>query len=100
MICWLFVQVPICPHCSIFGDTRRSGFSRPIRFRSPSWSIDGLRNASGASSKDNSRMPRPLFIRLASVPASQYDAPLAVSYTHLRAHETPEHLVCRLLLEK
>src|SRR5678816_4937111 len=21
------------------------------------------------------------------------------SYTHLRAHETPEHLVCRLLLE-
>eukprot|EP00658_Telonema_sp_P-2_P070712 TRINITY_DN60126_c0_g1_i2.p2 TRINITY_DN60126_c0_g1~~TRINITY_DN60126_c0_g1_i2.p2 ORF type:complete len:104 (+),score=33.71 TRINITY_DN60126_c0_g1_i2:172-483(+) len=26
--------------------------------------------------------------------------PLPVSYTHLRAHETPEHLVCRLLLEK
>src|SRR5678816_2479114 len=29
-------------------------------------------------------------------------APIAVvepvSYTHLRAHETPEHLVCRLLL--
>ena len=23
-----------------------------------------------------------------------------VSYTHLRAHETPEHLVCRLLPEK
>src|SRR5678815_1491257 len=23
----------------------------------------------------------------------------SVSYTHLRAHETPEHLVCRLLLE-
>src|SRR5678816_3430654 len=23
-----------------------------------------------------------------------------VSYTHLRAHETPEHLVCRLLLGK
>eukprot|EP00658_Telonema_sp_P-2_P057220 TRINITY_DN45671_c0_g1_i1.p1 TRINITY_DN45671_c0_g1~~TRINITY_DN45671_c0_g1_i1.p1 ORF type:complete len:158 (+),score=32.86 TRINITY_DN45671_c0_g1_i1:77-550(+) len=28
----------------------------------------------------------------------QHFAP--VSYTHLRAHETPEHLVCRLLLEK
>eukprot|EP00658_Telonema_sp_P-2_P062300 TRINITY_DN50967_c0_g1_i1.p1 TRINITY_DN50967_c0_g1~~TRINITY_DN50967_c0_g1_i1.p1 ORF type:complete len:122 (-),score=37.69 TRINITY_DN50967_c0_g1_i1:25-390(-) len=27
-------------------------------------------------------------------------ANLPVSYTHLRAHETPEHLVCRLLLEK
>src|SRR5674536_366937 len=25
------------------------------------------------------------------------DDALAVSYTHLRAHETPEHLVCRLL---
>src|SRR5678816_451638 len=24
----------------------------------------------------------------------------ALTYTHLRAHETPEHLVCRLLLEK
>src|SRR5678815_6105580 len=23
-----------------------------------------------------------------------------LAYTHLRAHETPEHLVCRLLLEK
>ena len=29
-----------------------------------------------------------------------HDRPCAVSYTHLRAHETPEHLVCRLLLEK
>src|SRR5678815_1070306 len=29
------------------------------------------------------------------------DAALApVSYTHLRAHETPEQLVCRLLLQK
>src|SRR5678815_666285 len=25
---------------------------------------------------------------------------VVMSYTHLRAHETPEHLVCRLLLEK
>ena len=28
------------------------------------------------------------------------DAPAAVSYTHLRAHETVLDLVCRLLLEK
>src|SRR5678815_6106134 len=28
------------------------------------------------------------------------ETPPPVSYTHLRAHETPEHLVCRLLLEK
>eukprot|EP00658_Telonema_sp_P-2_P003012 TRINITY_DN11108_c0_g1_i1.p1 TRINITY_DN11108_c0_g1~~TRINITY_DN11108_c0_g1_i1.p1 ORF type:complete len:432 (+),score=94.29 TRINITY_DN11108_c0_g1_i1:120-1415(+) len=31
---------------------------------------------------------------------SSITSPKAVSYTHLRAHETPEHLVCRLLLEK
>src|SRR5678815_3709281 len=29
-------------------------------------------------------------------PAAEHIKP--VSYTHLRAHETPEHLVCRLLL--
>ena len=31
---------------------------------------------------------------------SKEDAAIAVSYTHLRAHETSLHLVCRLLLEK
>src|SRR5678815_1164945 len=31
---------------------------------------------------------------LTGLKASRYP----VSYTHLRAHETPEHLVCRLLL--
>ena len=28
------------------------------------------------------------------------NTPGAVSYTHLRAHETDSYLVCRLLLEK
>ena len=32
--------------------------------------------------------------------ANKIDELIPVSYTHLRAHETPEHLVCRLLLEK
>eukprot|EP00658_Telonema_sp_P-2_P041395 TRINITY_DN29602_c0_g1_i1.p2 TRINITY_DN29602_c0_g1~~TRINITY_DN29602_c0_g1_i1.p2 ORF type:complete len:110 (-),score=16.33 TRINITY_DN29602_c0_g1_i1:5-334(-) len=32
--------------------------------------------------------------------STPYSALIPVSYTHLRAHETPEHLVCRLLLEK
>src|SRR5674536_37821 len=31
---------------------------------------------------------------------TQAERAVPVSYTHLRAHETPEHLVCRLLLEK
>src|SRR5678815_3876397 len=30
-------------------------------------------------------------------PPFAHFGPKAVSYTHLRAHETPEHLVCRLL---
>src|SRR5665254_7918 len=33
-------------------------------------------------------------------PAAVQPGRRPVSYTHLRAHETPEHLVCRLLLEK
>ena len=31
---------------------------------------------------------------------SDLDGDKSVSYTHLRAHETSLHLVCRLLLEK
>ena len=44
------------------------------------------------------------LIRLSSIPTAALMLVLVqhhpVSYTHLRAHETPEHLVCRLLLEK
>src|SRR5674476_805255 len=36
-------------------------------------------------------------VQLTAVGASSVDA---VSYTHLRAHETGRNLVCRLLLEK
>ena len=32
--------------------------------------------------------------------ATYNGTPIPVSYTHLRAHETSLHLVCRLLLEK
>src|SRR5678815_6175283 len=38
---------------------------------------------------------------LANPPAALYSrAYIALSLIHIRAHETPEHLVCRLLLEK
>ena len=40
-----------------------------------------------------------LFIALSSI-FDFFDGLLAVSYTHLRAHETGRNLVCRLLLEK
>ena len=35
-----------------------------------------------------------------SIAGNAIEAPVAVSYTHLRAHETDSYLVCRLLLEK
>eukprot|EP00658_Telonema_sp_P-2_P035120 TRINITY_DN25589_c0_g1_i1.p1 TRINITY_DN25589_c0_g1~~TRINITY_DN25589_c0_g1_i1.p1 ORF type:complete len:193 (-),score=54.16 TRINITY_DN25589_c0_g1_i1:36-614(-) len=38
--------------------------------------------------------------RKAAAPREMRREIRTVSYTHLRAHETPEHLVCRLLLEK
>eukprot|EP00658_Telonema_sp_P-2_P033118 TRINITY_DN2437_c0_g1_i3.p1 TRINITY_DN2437_c0_g1~~TRINITY_DN2437_c0_g1_i3.p1 ORF type:complete len:119 (+),score=49.19 TRINITY_DN2437_c0_g1_i3:71-427(+) len=40
------------------------------------------------------------IVTLEDVVAQLLGAHEPVSYTHLRAHETPEHLVCRLLLEK
>ena len=40
-------------------------------------------------------VPAPIFTFLPN-----FESPISVSYTHLRAHETPEHLVCRLLVEK
>eukprot|EP00658_Telonema_sp_P-2_P010260 TRINITY_DN13866_c0_g1_i5.p1 TRINITY_DN13866_c0_g1~~TRINITY_DN13866_c0_g1_i5.p1 ORF type:complete len:379 (+),score=138.52 TRINITY_DN13866_c0_g1_i5:243-1379(+) len=49
---------------------------------------------------DGKKMRKKKKIR-AKKESIEWDAvPEAVSYTHLRAHETPEHLVCRLLLEK
>ena len=43
----------------------------------------------------------PLNTLLLSVASGiKVNLPVPVSYTHLRAHETSLHLVCRLLLEK
>src|SRR5665254_17792 len=54
--------------------------------------------ASDCSRCGNTRSFSP--VKLGGTMASMRCGPGAVSYTHLRAHETPEHLVCRLLLEK
>eukprot|EP00658_Telonema_sp_P-2_P011287 TRINITY_DN14281_c0_g1_i5.p1 TRINITY_DN14281_c0_g1~~TRINITY_DN14281_c0_g1_i5.p1 ORF type:complete len:263 (+),score=74.97 TRINITY_DN14281_c0_g1_i5:94-882(+) len=48
--------------------------------------------------KAEGSVPAPAPISPAPAPMAAPQGP--VSYTHLRAHETPEHLVCRLLLEK
>src|SRR5678816_4727308 len=47
-------------------------------------------------------LPNDVAVRLMRLAGKRVtkEGVIAVSYTHLRAHETPEHLVCRLLLEK
>ena len=51
--------------------------------------------------KDTRLKSLPADVRMSEVPTTNRNKTLlTVSYTHLRAHETPEHLVCRLLLEK
>eukprot|EP00658_Telonema_sp_P-2_P071231 TRINITY_DN60534_c0_g1_i1.p1 TRINITY_DN60534_c0_g1~~TRINITY_DN60534_c0_g1_i1.p1 ORF type:complete len:230 (-),score=61.32 TRINITY_DN60534_c0_g1_i1:28-717(-) len=73
-------------------------------------------NAGGSSVSESSRFmtvgddENGMVMKYLSPPSSPSSSPTiitstlppltAVSYTHLRAHETPEHLVCRLLLEK
>src|SRR5678815_3708056 len=56
---------------------------------------------------NESRAPHTVEVTITAEPAKLSLLPgkttvgyASVSYTHLRAHETPEHLVCRLLLEK
>src|SRR5674536_212008 len=56
---------------------------------------------SGIRYRIGSRSQRIPFGSIHSIaPSAPRRQDQVVSYTHLRAHETPEHLVCRLLLEK
>src|SRR5678815_5779660 len=56
--------------------------------------------ASAPSARPGARATGPLVTSSPDVLTPVPVPTPAVSYTHLRAHETPEHLVCRLLLEK
>src|SRR5678815_4142563 len=60
-----------------------------------------VRNGGKRRSVDNDGVERPLqfFDQIFHFSKRQQFSRSTVSYTHLRAHETPEHLVCRLLLE-
>src|SRR5674536_381110 len=68
---------------------REYGPHKTIYNRFVRWSRLGVFNKIFAELTRKAGKPRRLMI----------DA-TPVSYTHLRAHETPEQLVCRLLLEK
>src|SRR5678816_4640900 len=59
-------------------------------------SVPGIRNT---MTLDNSKISEEDLSRLQLYEQiEKHEMSEAVSYTHLRAHETPEHLVCRLLL--
>src|SRR5674536_389466 len=60
----------------------------------------GLRAAAMAKSAPAARAAPATSAENSPESARSRGRPTPVSYTHLRAHETPEHLVCRLLLEK
>eukprot|EP00658_Telonema_sp_P-2_P017803 TRINITY_DN16945_c0_g2_i1.p1 TRINITY_DN16945_c0_g2~~TRINITY_DN16945_c0_g2_i1.p1 ORF type:complete len:130 (+),score=14.51 TRINITY_DN16945_c0_g2_i1:20-409(+) len=90
--------LPSARSCSVGHPSSRS-CSTVIRTWCASFSYSAssrmnLRTVSASSAQ-------PSRIRSSSRPAMLCIHDLVpVSYTHLRAHETPEHLVCRLLLEK
>src|SRR5450756_711799 len=56
-------------------------------------------NVAATSLIDTEALAR-ILLRAESVASSKIEGLEAVSYTHLRAHETRHDLVCRLLLEK
>src|SRR5674536_305588 len=66
------------------------------------WMAAAARGPAGEWSATVASRPRSLFSSTwpPADRTSAFTRTASVSYTHLRAHETPEHLVCRLLLEK
>ena len=54
----------------------------------------------GLLARDGRNMPSARSTAAVMESQRRGDPTTAVSYTHLRAHETREDLVCRLLLEK
>ena len=71
------------------------------------WKLEGGAAAVNEAGRLRMNMLRMVLVLQTEPPeavqerARQFDASLeSVSYTHLRAHETREDLVCRLLLEK
>eukprot|EP00658_Telonema_sp_P-2_P007298 TRINITY_DN12718_c0_g1_i4.p1 TRINITY_DN12718_c0_g1~~TRINITY_DN12718_c0_g1_i4.p1 ORF type:complete len:643 (-),score=161.96 TRINITY_DN12718_c0_g1_i4:30-1958(-) len=85
-----------------------------LRSKDPHWAGTEFVVAHGKATDSRQAYTKVLFkdkseisFHIQGGPVEEYVAikipntsPRPVSYTHLRAHETPEHLVCRLLLEK
>src|SRR5678815_1813293 len=88
-VMWSVVTSHSACHCSGM---------RPIHLRSSGHSTSNSCGALGAvrAHLNGARVQ----MNHSTTHAAKQLFPTPVSYTHLRAHETPEHLVCRLLLEK
>src|SRR5678815_492785 len=73
------------------------------KFGGPTITKDGVTVAKEIELKDpvenmGAQMVKEVASKTADMAGDGTTTATAVSYTHLRAHETPEHLVCRLLL--
>src|SRR5450756_1645567 len=76
---------------------RARGISVAGATRCPKGRGPFLRTAALLDSRAQTPLIRPI---LGTLSLPETPSPWAVSYTHLRAHETRHDLVCRLLLEK
>src|SRR5665811_1347750 len=111
-----FVRSVLIPHSLWLGDRRRRPRRRapvPRTCRPPPWSaarhqpprcgalgaaVLGARQCGPFSEAGSPRLPRNTILDVARTPrATPVGTTTAVSYTHLRAHETVLDLVCRLL---
>src|SRR5678816_32409 len=94
---WAGMALETCAAAGTHADGLMLYLNTPARYRR---AVERFRRAATEAGRDLARLPVslliPTFIHEHLLTARQ----AAVSYTHLRAHETPEHLVCRLLLEK
>src|SRR5680860_1803390 len=84
-------QVTLAPSCA----SRKSTQSRTAWC---STTLTKSRTRRGSTSRRAQN--KPLMARLSDSVPPEVNSTSAVSYTHLRAHETDSYLVCRLLLEK
>ena len=85
---------------SIVAKANRSGFLYKIGSSILVNSAEGVGGLSSSSHGVDLPSPIKMFPDITAYPSIDPRRFGTVSYTHLRAHETPEHLVCRLLLEK
>src|SRR5680860_1633192 len=98
---------------SLPSSLHRGGVRERLINRELSWVDYAARVLSRAEDQDSPLLERVKFlaifaslldefymVRIAGLKRQLAAGVVAVSYTHLRAHETDSYLVCRLLLEK